>query len=214
MTKTQAHDYFSKFGFGETTAVKFLGESGGLLRKPNDIDIVTRYTQFFGQGISVTSAQMAGAYQALANGGVRVPLRLIDGCTTNDGEFIPAPTEQPVHAVSATAARQTVNIMETIVSQSALRSTLEIPGYRVAAKTGTAEIANASGYGGERVISLVGMAPAENPEYVVLVTFHKPQTSRVSSAAAPAFRDVMSHVLKHYRVAPSTEPAVLPPLTW
>jgi cell division protein FtsI (penicillin-binding protein 3) len=116
--------------------------------------------------------------------------------------------------VSASAAQQTVNILETVVSQGALRSVLEIPGYRVAAKTGTAEIANASGYGADRVISLAGMAPAENPEYVVLVSFYKPQTSRVSSAAAPAFSDVMSHVLKHYRVAPSTEPAVLPPLTW
>jgi cell division protein FtsI (penicillin-binding protein 3) len=84
----------------------------------------------------------------------------------------------------------------------------------VAAKTGTAEIANSSGYGSERVISLAGMAPAEDPEYVVLVSFTKPQTSRVSTAAAPAFHDVMSHVLKHYRVAPSSEPAILPPLTW
>jgi cell division protein FtsI (penicillin-binding protein 3) len=107
-----------------------------------------------------------------------------------------------------------VNILETNVAQGALRQTLEIKGYRVAAKTGTAEIASAGGYGSDRVISLVGMAPAEKPEYVVLVSFYKPQTSRVSSAAAPAFRDVMSHVLKHYRVAPSSEPAVYPPLTW
>jgi cell division protein FtsI (penicillin-binding protein 3) len=104
--------------------------------------------------------------------------------------------------------------METIVSQGSLSSVLTVPGYRVAAKTGTAEIANSSGYGAERVISLAGMAPAEDPQYVVLVSFYKPQTSRVSSAAAPAFHDVMSHVLKHYRVAPSSEPATVPALTW
>jgi cell division protein FtsI (penicillin-binding protein 3) len=107
-----------------------------------------------------------------------------------------------------------VAILETVVSQGSLRKTLEIPGYRVAAKTGTAEIATASGYGAERVISLAGMAPAENPEYVVLVSFYRPQASRVSSAAAPAFHEILSQVLKHYRVAPSTQPAVLPPLTW
>jgi cell division protein FtsI (penicillin-binding protein 3) len=214
MTKTQAHDYFAKFGFGQPTAVGFLGESAGILRQPNTGDVVTRFTQFFGQGISTTSAQMAGAYQALANDGVRLPLRLIEGCTSSEGEFLQAPTEAPVRAVSAAAARATVNILETNVSQGALSQTLEISGYRVAAKTGTAEIATAGGYGGDRVISLAGMAPAEKPEYVVLVSFYQPQTSRVSSAAAPAFRDIMSHVLKHYRVAPSSEPAIYPPLTW
>jgi cell division protein FtsI (penicillin-binding protein 3) len=122
--------------------------------------------------------------------------------------------EAPIQVVSASASGQVIRALETIVSQGPLKKTLEIPGYRVAAKTGTAEIADSSGYGAERVISLAGMAPAEDPEYVVLVSFYKPQTSRVSSAAAPAFHDVMSHVLKHYRVAPSSEPAVLPPLTW
>jgi cell division protein FtsI (penicillin-binding protein 3) len=214
MPKQQAYDYFKAFGFGEKTAVDFLGESNGVLSSPENYDSFTRFAQLYGQGISVTAVQMAGAYQALANDGVRLPLRLYDGCTTNTGEFIEAPISEPVQVVSASAARQTVNILETVVSQSALRPVLEVPGYRVAAKTGTAEIASASGYGSERVISLAGMAPAEDPEYVVLVSFYKPQTSRVSSAAAPAFQDLMSHVLKHYRVAPSSEPAVIPPLTW
>jgi cell division protein FtsI (penicillin-binding protein 3) len=214
MPKQQAYDYFKAFGFGEKTAVDFLGESNGVLTSPENYDSFTRFAQLYGQGISVTAVQMAGAYQALANDGVLLPLRLYDGCTTNTGEFIEAPISEPVQVVSASAARQTVNILETVVSQSALRPVLEVPGYRVAAKTGTAEIASASGYGSERVISLAGMAPAEDPEYVVLVSFYKPQTSRVSSAAAPAFQDLMSHVLKHYRVAPSSEPAVVPPLTW
>jgi cell division protein FtsI (penicillin-binding protein 3) len=214
MSKAQAYGYFRDFGFGEKTAVGFLGESRGVLREPAGVDAVTRFAQFYGQGMSVTAVQMAVAYQALANDGLRVPLRLVHGCTTSDGEFIPEPTQAPVQVVSPNAAAQTVNILETVVSQGSLRSVLEIPGYRVAAKTGTAEIANATGYGSERVISLAGMAPAENPEYVVLVSFYKPQTSKVSSAAAPAFRDLMAHVLKHYRVAPSSEPAVLPPLTW
>jgi cell division protein FtsI (penicillin-binding protein 3) len=214
MPKQQAYDYFRAFGFGEKTAVDFLGESNGVLKTPENYDAFTRFAQLYGQGISVTAVQMAGAYQALANDGVRLPLRLYDGCTTSLGEFIEAPVAEPIHVVSASAARQTVNILESVVTQSALRPVLEIPGYRVAAKTGTAEIASASGYGSERVISLAGMAPAEDPEYVVLVSFYKPQSSKVSSAAAPAFTDLMSHVLKHYRVAPSSETAVVPPLTW
>jgi cell division protein FtsI (penicillin-binding protein 3) len=214
MPKSTATNYFRKFGFGSSTAVDFLGESPGQLIPADKVDVVTRYNQFFGQGISVTAAQMAGAYQTLANDGVRVPLRLVEGCLSNDGIFAENPVEAPIQVVSASASHQVIRALETIVSQGPLKNTLGIPGYRVAAKTGTAEIADSSGYGGERVISLAGMAPAEDPEYVVLVSFYKPQTSRVSTAAAPAFHDVMSHVLKHYRVAPSSEPAALPPLTW
>ena len=214
MPKAEATRYLRNFGFGEVTGIDFLGESSGQVLPVDQVDVVTRYNQFFGQGISVTAAQMASSYQTLANDGVRVPLRLVDGGLTNDGEFVPEPVAEPVQVVSASAAQQTVRMMETIVSQGPLRNTLEVPGYRVAAKTGTAEIATSTGYGDDRVISLAGMAPAENPEYVVLVSFYKPQTSRVSTAAAPAFHEILSHVLKHYRVAPSTEPAILPPLTW
>ena len=214
MPRATATSYFQKFGFGSATGVDFLGESNGLLKTGDGLDIVSRYTQFFGQGISVTAAQMAGSYQTLANGGLRVPLRLVEGCVSNAGVLVENPVQEPIRVVSQSASDQVIRSLETIVAQGPLRNVLGIPGYRVAAKTGTAEIANSQGYGAERVISLAGMAPAENPEYVVLVSFYKPQTSRVSTAAAPAFHDLMSHVLKHYRVAPSSEPAVLPPVTW
>ncbi len=214
MPRATATSYFQKFGFGSATGVDFLGESNGLLKTGDGLDIVSRYNQFFGQGISVTAAQMAGSYQTLANGGLRVPLRLVEGCVSNAGVLVENPVQEPIRVVSQSASDQVIRSLETIVAQGPLRNVLGIPGYRVAAKTGTAEIANSQGYGAERVISLAGMAPAENPEYVVLVSFYKPQTSRVSTAAAPAFHDLMSHVLKHYRVAPSSEPAVLPPVTW
>jgi cell division protein FtsI (penicillin-binding protein 3) len=214
MPRATATSYFQKFGFGSATGVDFLGESNGLLKTGDGLDIVSRYTQFFGQGISVTAAQMAGSFQTLANGGLRVPLRLVEGCVSNAGVLVENPVQEPIQVVSQSASDQVIRSLETIVAQGPLRNVLGIPGYRVAAKTGTAEIANSQGYGAERVISLAGMAPAENPEYVVLVSFYKPQTSRVSTAAAPAFHDLMSHVLKHYRVAPSSEPAVLPPVTW
>ena len=214
MPRATATSYFQKFGFGSATGVDFLGESNGLLKTGDGLDIVSRYNQFFGQGISVTAAQMAGSYQTLANGGLRVPLRLVEGCVSNAGVLVENPVQEPIRVVSQSASDQVIRSLETIVAQGPLRNVLGIPGYRVAAKTGTAEIANSQGYGAERVISLAGMAPAENPEYVVLVSFYKPQTSRVSTAAAPAFHDLMPHVLKHYRVAPSSEPAVLPPVTW
>ena len=89
-----------------------------------------------------------------------------------------------------------------------------VPGYRIAAKTGTAEIAENGEYGDERMISIAGMFPAEDPEYVVVVSFVKPQTNRFSYAAAPAFDAIVTQILAHYRVAPSSQTAGYPPLTW
>jgi len=134
MPKSTATNYFRKFGFGSSTAVDFLGESPGQLIPADKVDVVTRYNQFFGQGISVTAAQMAGSYQAIANDGVRVPLRLVEGCRTNEGELVTTPVGESIPVVSASAARQVVQSMEAIVSQGPLKTTLSIPGYRVAAK--------------------------------------------------------------------------------
>ncbi len=214
MPKEEASAYFRNFGFGEVTAINFLGESAGRVLTADEVDVMSRYNQFFGQGISVTAAQMASAYQTLANNGVKVPLRLVDGCSVKEGDFLAEVKGETSRVVGDSAAQQTIRMMETIVEEGPLREILRIPGYRVAAKTGTAEIATSEGYGDERVISLAGMAPAENPQYVVVVSFYKPQASRVSSAAAPAFQEILSHVLKHYRVPPSSQKADLPPLTW
>lgn len=214
MPKQEASEYFGNFGFGAVTAIDFLGESAGRVLAVDEVDIMTRYNQFFGQGISVTAAQMASAYQTIANDGMRVPLSLVEGCAVSGGNFLPEPTVDSTRVIGANAAQQTTRIMETIVSEGPLKQVLEIPGYRVAAKTGTAEIANSEGYGDDRVISLAGLAPADAPEYVVVVSFYKPQTSRVSSAAAPAFQEILAHTLKHYRVPPSSQKADLPTLTW
>ncbi len=69
-------------------------------------------------------------------------------------------------------------------------------------------------YGDERMISIAGMFPAEDPEYVVVVSFVKPQTNRFSYAVAPAFDAIVTQILAHYRVAPSSQTAGYPPLTW
>jgi cell division protein FtsI (penicillin-binding protein 3) len=91
---------------------------------------------------------------------------------------------------------------------------LEIPGYRVAAKTGTAEVAEAGSYGDERIVSVAGIAPADDPQFVVVVTYVRPDTMKTSAAAAPTFRMIMTQVLKSFRVPPSTQPATSYPLTW
>ena len=214
MTPAQIHDYYTRFGFGESTAVGFLGEQSGVVPNPRNVDQVTRVTQSFGQGMSATTAQVAGAYQALANGGLRLPLTLVSGCETPGGEILTPPSHPPVQVVSPEAARLTVNMLETVPVSGTLANRVDIPGYRVAAKTGTAEVAEAGSYGANRVISIAGMIPADNPQYVVVVSIVKPQTVRFSYAAAPAFEAIASHVVKHYRVPLSDRAPALLPLRW
>ena len=157
---------------------------------------------------------MLSAYQAIANGGVRKPLTLVESCTEPDGTVTDVPSTQGTRVVSAQAAKTTVNMLESVVTGGWLSSQLSIPGYRIAAKTGTGEVAANGVYTSDRIVSVAGIAPADNPEYVVIVTYVKPHIMKSSAAAAPTFRKIMSQVLKTYRVPPSTKPAPGFPTTW
>ncbi len=122
---------------------------------------------------------------------------------------------EPVQVVSEYAADSIVQILENTVTNGGLRYTVDIPGYRVAAKTGTAEVARPGvGYTSDRIVSVAGVAPAEDPEYAVIVTLGLPDTIKTSAAAAPTFSKIMSQTLTTFRVTPSTEPAPQIPLTW
>jgi cell division protein FtsI (penicillin-binding protein 3) len=214
LSEQEKYDSFRDFGFGEPTAAGFLGEDGGTVFTPGQIDDVSVATQMFGQGITATSAQMAGLYQTLGNGGVRMPLTLVSGCESPEGTWTDVPVPDGQRVVSEYAANTTLEMMETVASQGASRDVVSIPGYRIAAKTGTGEVAENGEYGTERIVSYAGVVPADHPEYAIVVTFGKPDTMKSSAAAAPVFNAIMEQVIKTFRVQPSTEAAPNLPLTW
>lgn len=209
------YDYLLDFGFGDQTAVNFEGESAGLLREAGQWDGLTNLTTLFGQGLAVTPIQMAYSYQALANDGVRLDPILVESCI-RDGEQTMQPNQGSVRVVDESAARLTVDMMEKVVERGGVGSTAQVPGYRVAGKTGTAQIQadDGSGYGDEFAISFFGMAPAEDPKYVVAVMIYKPEGAINSAGATPPFKSIMSQVLRHYRVPPSTTPSANIPTEW
>lgn len=198
--------YLEKFGLTQQTAVGFPGESGGIMRDPAGWDKQTFYNTTFGQGISVTVPQLAGAYQTIANGGVRMPLSIVEGCTAADGTVTDVPDAQGERVVSADAAHQVGLMLENVATQGTLAKQVAIPGYRIAIKTGTGEKTDPTtgAYKGDAYFTtMIGFAPADDPQYVVEVNLDEPRTVKSSAATAPAFQKALTQVLKTYRVIPS-----------
>jgi cell division protein FtsI (penicillin-binding protein 3) len=206
------YNYMRKFGLDQVTGVNFQGERTGTLSKTWDDQ--TKYNVLYGQGVTATALQVAGIYQTLGNGGVRLPLTLVEGCTHPDGTVTDQPSTTGTRVVSDSTSKTVVNMLESVVDSGELSKAVKIPGYRVAGKSGTAEVAENGKYSSDRIVSFVGLAPAEDPQYEVLVTYTKPTTMKTSAAAAPTFKKIMTQVLTKYRVPPSTTPSTYPATTW
>lgn len=201
------HDYLKAFGVGEGTGIGFPGEAMGVLHPAERWDNQSIYSSTFGQSFTVTVPQVASAYQAIANGGVRTPLSIVESCTLSDGTVIKPETGAEERVISEGTAAELSLMLENVASQNGLARTIAVPGYRLAMKTGTAEKPGADGKykDGRFYVSMAGFAPAENPQYVVVVTLDEPRVSVTSNATAVAFQKAMAQVLKTYRVLPSNK---------
>jgi len=200
------HDYFQRFGIGAGSAVGFQGEASGQLHPVAQWDNQTVYNTSYGQGLTTTMPELASAYAAIANDGVRVPLSIVESCTTADGTVVTPELPKSTRVVSESTSAQMRAILENVAIQANYSRAIEIPGYRIAVKTGTGEKSNGTGgyKAGAYYTTMIGFAPAEDPEYVVVVTMDEPSKVASSAANATAFQKAMTQVLKTYRVMPST----------
>ena len=211
--------YMEKFGVGSMLGSGFPGESAGLLNTKTTWanDVIKRYVSTFGQGVSVTPLQSAMMYQAVANKGIRLQPKLIEGCVDASGNMTKVTKDKaPVRVVTEATAKSTLDILEKVVEEGGIGKHAAVPGYRVGGKTGTAQITdpNTGRYGNLHAISFIGVAPIEDPQYVVAVTAYKSRTVSNSLGATPIFKAIMSQVLRTYRVAPSTTKSANIKTTW
>ncbi|MDZ8172515.1 peptidoglycan D,D-transpeptidase FtsI family protein [Microbacterium xanthum] len=207
------YDYLADFGIGAGVDVGYSASQSGYVRPVDEWDNQTFYNLSFGQGLETTMPELAQAFTAITNDGVRVPLSLIESCTLSDGTVVEPEQADPVRVISESTADQVGAMLENVFLQSTYADDIAIAGYRMAGKTGTAE--KTDGKGGYKVgayfTSLIGYAPAEDPQYIVLVNLDEPTKVASSSANVPAFQKAMTQVLKNYRVMPSTtSPEELP----
>lgn len=208
------YDYMLRFGFGKPTEVGFEGETSGVLNDYRNWDGVTNVTTTFGQGLSVSPIQMASAYQAIANGGVRLNPILVAGCRDENGEMTSIPKSTATQVISPQTARDVVLMLEKVVEDGAIGRATAVPGYRSAGKTGTAEIPEGAGYGDYFATSFFGMAPVEDPQYAMGVMVYKPKTVTNSMSAAVGYQQILSQILLSNRVPPSTTSSPEIPSNW
>ncbi len=216
LSRQQRYDRLRAFGIGEESALDFPGESAGLLQPPEQWDGRRQYTVLFGQGFAATMLQSAQVFATIANGGVRLPTHVVAGTTGPDGEYTPADHGEGVRVVSEATADQVLSMLEGAVGEGGTGENAAVPGFRVAGKTGTAQVANENGYADRQYTSsFIGMAPAEDPALVVSVVVQRPQEAYYGgTVAAPVFSDVMSYALQQRGVAPTGTSPDLVPLTW
>lgn len=202
LTNKQRYDYMRKFGLGSPIYLGLNGASAGQLAKPENWDRRQQYTTMFGQGYSQTVLHTASIFQTLANGGERIAPSLIKGYKNDDGSVTEPDTPKSSRVVKKETAKEMLKLMEGVV-ESGTGTKMKIPGYRVGGKTGTGQAASDKGYDGYSY-SFAGVAPLDDPQYVVVATMYRPQGSWKNFSVADTFTEVMSHVLNTYNVPPSS----------
>lgn len=209
-------EYLQKFGFGQKTGSGLAGEGRGILPPLENWSVTSFPTIAFGQGVSVTALQAAQVYQTIANDGVRITPTVIAGTVNELGDFEPNTAQERTNVVSAATAKQVMRMMESVVSDQGTAPGAAIPGYRVAGKTGTANrMDDTCGCYRGYVASFIGVAPADNPRFVVAVALANPRNGHYGGVlGGPVFKEVMTFALQKYRVPPSGSKRPVMPTTW
>jgi cell division protein FtsI/penicillin-binding protein 2 len=195
------HDFLDLFGFQKKTGIEFPGEEYATLQSPEKWATMRTVNIGFGQGIVVTPIQLAAAYAAIGNDGVYNPPRLV-----LDAPGMDLPQRQPRRVMTSSNAAALRSYMEAVVvGSNGTGKAAKIPGYSVAGKTGTAQIATSRGYGRGRLASFVGLVPAGKPRLAILVSvWHPRRGSYGGVVSAPVFREIARQSVSYLGIEPDT----------
>ncbi|MFI1461644.1 peptidoglycan D,D-transpeptidase FtsI family protein [Nocardia carnea] len=211
-------DMLDRFGLGRRTGVGLPAESSGLLPARDQWSGGTFANLPIGQGLSMTTLQMTSMYQAIANDGVRVPPRILRATVAPDGSRSEEPAPEGVRVVSPETARTVRTMFQSVVQddptgvQTGTGAAAAVEGYRIAGKTGTAQKVDpdCGCYSSDSYwITFAGIAPADDPRYVIGLMLDAPQRSSDGGggqSVAPLFHDIASWALQRDRIPPSRQP--------
>lgn len=203
--KQSFFSYIEKFGFGKITGIEQAGEVSSKVKQPSTYD-VDYANMSFGQGISVNSLQLLTAVGAIANKGVLMKPYLVEGELQSDQTIKKTQPQVVRGVISPETAAELSQIMTQVVEQGSGYLT-KMKGYKIAGKTGTAQVPRADGKGYEdnkNIGSFVGFAPADDPKFVMLVRVDYPKTEGFAEkTAVPAFATVAKELMRYYQIPPS-----------
>jgi len=196
--------YLHAYGIGEPTGIDLQDESSAELRPDNEWRDIDLATASFGQGIAVTPIQMIRAVSALANGGALMEPHIVKEIIDSTGKKVEIKPKKVRQVVSPRAASVLTEMMIAAVDRGEAKWA-KPKGYRIAGKTGTAQIPVAGHYDPKKTIaSFVGFAPADNPKFVMLVTLTEPSSSPWGSeTAAPLFFNIARDLFTYYSLPAS-----------
>lgn len=196
--------YFDKYGLGKATGIDLQGEVTPAIRPRSNWYPIDIATASFGQGISITPIELLVAFSSLANKGIRMEPHVVASVETPEGEVIHIPPKKLNQPVSEKTAKIMTEILVNAVEKGEAKWA-KPKGYRIAGKTGTAQIPVEGHYDPNKTIpSFVGYAPADDPKFVMLVVLDRPTKSIYGSeTAAPIFFRIAKKALTYYNIAPT-----------
>ncbi|MEZ8825237.1 penicillin-binding transpeptidase domain-containing protein [Vibrio amylolyticus] len=185
---------YSSVGFGETSGLNLVGETSGIFPNRRRWSKHEIATLSFGYGLTITPLQLAHAYATLGNYGEYQPIHII---ANNDQDL-------SRQVIDRDNAQLVLEMLETVTQPGGTATRAAVPGYRIAAKTGTSRKAVAGGYGDEYFAYTAGVAPASNPRLALVVVVNEPQGDNYygGSVAGPVFSEIMKGALQILNVAP------------
>jgi cell division protein FtsI/penicillin-binding protein 2 len=189
--------WINRFGFGRPTGVQYPAEEQGLVPPLDEYSGSTMGNLPIGQGLGVTPMQMIAGYAAIANGGMLRSPQLVEKVGDE-------PVEEPHghRVISPVVAEQVRTMLEGVLAPGGTASEVSVPGYTLAGKTGTAQVAENGTYSDTKYIaSFIGFAPAQDPRLLVAVVVDQPQGEIYGgSVAAPAFGKIAAFALPYLGV--------------
>jgi cell division protein FtsI/penicillin-binding protein 2 len=206
--KALMYKYIKDFGFGEYTNIQMEGENKGNVDYYKQWSKAQMLTISFGQGIIVTPLQMITAWSTMANGGKLLQPYIVDSVIKKDGVVKTEP--QVIHRVISEETSSIITSMLTSVVRHGQARNADIPGFLVAGKTGTAQIAGPGGRyesgDGSTVTSFIGYFPALKPQFIVLVKFDRPRIGENTwgeTTASPVFKQIAEYLIDYFNIQPN-----------
>jgi cell division protein FtsI/penicillin-binding protein 2 len=192
--------YLSNFGFGQVSGVDLQGEETGIIKARQDWNEIELVTAAFGQGLSVTPIQMVNAVASIANGGKLMKPYVVKKIVGPKGETVFKPKE--IHQVIKPETAETMKQLLLAAVEGGEARKIIPQGYRVAGKTGTAQVPLGGHYSTKTVASFVGFGPVENPKFTMVVGLFEPSASIwASETAEPLFFEIAKELYPYWGIS-------------